>query len=46
MSIILDDDKKYIICGGPQINPAINNIIIGGLKCPPPEPSKELEDGI
>jgi len=32
MPIILDDDKRYIVCGGP--------------KCPPPEPSKELEDGL
>lgn len=46
MPIILDDDKRYIVCGGPQINPNIYNIIIGGPKCPPPEPSKELEDGL
>jgi hypothetical protein len=44
MPIILDNNKNYIVCGGPQINPNFYNMIIGGPNCPPPK--EEEEDGI
>ena len=45
MPIILDNDNKYFVCGGPQINPNIYNMIIGGPGCPPPKEEEE-EDGL
>ena len=44
MSIILDDDKKYIICEGPQIGADIYNIIL--IDSNKPSLKKEEKNGI